>query len=176
MNEVLHRLAQTLRMDRSAFVWMYLNDRATGDAVLLVLVTRFLMLMGFGIGPLTIISSSAGINVFFQAMLNALVFWLAFSGITFGASKYLFQGSGAYVVILRVVGFAYPTMLLVLISRELSSSPFVVLLTGSAWLLAIVARGLVYEANLETSRAVFAAVLGLVGWYLLAQILGWGII
>ena len=80
------------------------------------------------------------------------------------------------VVILRVVGFAYPTMLLVLISRELSSSPFVVLLTGSAWLLAIVARGLVYEANLETSKAVFAAVLGLVGWYLLAQILGWGII
>ncbi|NOX23982.1 MAG: hypothetical protein GXP36_12975 [Actinobacteria bacterium] len=176
MSEIMQRLVQTVRMERSAFVWMYLNDRATGDAVVLVLITRFLILLGTGFQPLGFVTSTSGMNIFLQSMLSAFVFWLAYSGITFGASKYLFQGGGSYVVVLRTVGFAFPTMLLILVSRELSRSPFVVLLVGAIWLLAIVSRGLVYEANLDSSKAVFAAVLGLVGWYIVAQIFGWGLI
>ncbi|HDL41991.1 MAG TPA: hypothetical protein ENG98_03125 [Actinobacteria bacterium] len=176
MSEIMHRLAQTIRMERSAFVWMYLNDRATGDAVLLVLVTRFLILLGTGFKPLGFVTSASGMNIFLQSMLSAFVFWLAYSGVTFAVAKYLFQGGGSYVVILRTVGFAFPTMLLILVSRELFSSAFLVLLVGSLWLLAIVSRGLVYEADLDSNKAVFSAVLGLVGWFIVARVLGWGLI
>ncbi len=54
MAETLRRMVETFGLKREAFVWMDLNDRATGDALILVVVTRLLILVGFGsrlLGP-----------------------------------------------------------------------------------------------------------------------------
>ncbi len=48
MAEALKALLKAMRLDRDAFVWMDFNDRATGDALVLVVVTRFLILLGLG--------------------------------------------------------------------------------------------------------------------------------
>ncbi len=49
-------------------------------------------------------------------MLNAAVFWLGYSGITYAAARFMFDGDGGYATVLRVAGFAYPTLLLLLVT------------------------------------------------------------
>jgi len=48
MGAVLQRFIETIRFDREAFVWMEFNDRATGDALILVVITQVLMLIAGG--------------------------------------------------------------------------------------------------------------------------------
>ena len=48
MGVVLNRLLQTIRFDRDAFVWMEFNDRATGDALIIVAVTEVLFIIAGG--------------------------------------------------------------------------------------------------------------------------------
>ncbi|MBT8213007.1 MAG: hypothetical protein KJN71_07660, partial [Acidimicrobiia bacterium] len=45
---ILRRLVQALRFDRDAFVWMDFEDRASGDAFMLVVITRVLIQIGIG--------------------------------------------------------------------------------------------------------------------------------
>ena len=46
MRQTMRRLLQTVRFERDAVVWMDFDDRATGDAFILVAVTRFLLFLG----------------------------------------------------------------------------------------------------------------------------------
>ena len=54
MGQVASRLLQTLRLERQAYVWMDFNDRATGDALMLVAISQVLLFAGFagGLGSL----------------------------------------------------------------------------------------------------------------------------
>lgn len=174
--EALKRLLQTIRFERDAFVWMDFNDRATGDAFVFVGVTRFLILLGMAWRIIGFVGPIAGFEILIQAVLNALIFWLMYAGIAFAATKYLFQGPGNYAVFLRITGFAYPTLLLVIFTDRLGLGPTAALVTGSIWFLAIVTMGVKYEGELPTERAALVAVAGLVGWIIVSAIFGRGII
>ncbi len=176
MAETLRRMVETFALKREAFVWMDLNDRATGDALILVVVTRLLILVGFGVSLLGAATSISGLEALFRAMLNAAVFWLGYSGITYAAARFMFDGDGGYATVLRVAGFAYPTLLLFLVTGRVFSNLFVAFLVAAIWFLVIVAHGVraVFDLSLEKSLA--ASALGLAGWIVVASILGYGLV
>ena len=163
-------------MERDAFLWMDLNDRATGDAVIFVVVSRVLLLLGAGFSILGLATSVGGISLLLRSLVNALIFWLAFAGILLGVVRFLFQGEGSYPFYLRVVGFAYPTLLLIIFTGRLGLEPLVALLLGSVWFLAIVTSGIRYVSDLAPGRAAAAGGGAMIGWIVIAQILGRGLI
>ncbi len=112
MNEPMRRLLQAVRFERDAFVWMDFNDRATGDALIFVIVTRLLILLASGWSILGLATSVGGIETMVQAAINVAVFWLVYSGLVYATARFLLGGGGAYATTLRITGFAYPTLLL----------------------------------------------------------------
>lgn len=176
MGEALNRLLQAVRLDREAFVWMDFNDRATADGLIFVVVTRFLILLGGGWTILGLTTSTSGLRLLILSILNALIFWLAYSGLTYAITKFLLDGSGQFAVFLRMAGFAYPTLLLTVFTARLGLTPIAALVLGSVWFIAVVTRGVTYESDLPPQRAVLAAAGGLIGWIILSTILSRGII
>jgi hypothetical protein len=172
----MNRLLQAVRFEREAFVWMDLNDRATGDALVLVIVTRVLLLLGFGFSILGLTTSLGGLELVLTSMINTAVFWLAYSGLVYAASRFLFNGEGSYATTLRITGFAFPTLLLLIFTENVISNGALAFIVGSAWFLAVVAQGMRATADLPLERAAAAAGAGLVGWIIVASIFGNGLI
>jgi len=166
---VFHRLLQTIKLERDAFVWMDFNDRATGDGAILVAITQVLLALGTGVSighmlrnPLDIVA----------ILLSGGVFWLLYSGATYAIVHYLLNGHGAFPMYLRISGFAYPTLLVLIFARLLFDYDqfALILVVGAAWFVVIVARGISYVSDLATSRALVAAVGGYVAVVIVQQI------
>lgn len=169
MGEVLHRLLQAIRFDRDAYVWMDLNDRATGDALILVAVTQLLLIVARGASVFGLVG---GLPAVVSELIGAAVFWLIYSGLVYAAAKYLFQGDGAFATFLRITGFAYPTLLLLIFTERIVGNALLAFVLGSLWFLAVVTYGVHYIADLALERAAASAVLGIIGWVIVSAILG----
>lgn len=158
----MRRIVEAARFDREAFLWMIWNDRAVGDAALIVIAVE----AAFSI-------ALAGLNllVFFAFLISGLIFWLVFSGFTYGAAKYLFQGHGRYQHVMSIVGFAYPARLVILALLYFTGYP-VALLIGSVWFLAIVAHGTKEAMELPFQQSALAAAAGFVGFLVFSAIFG----
>jgi hypothetical protein len=167
MGAVLQRFVEAIRFDREAFVWMEFNDRATGDALVLVVVTEILLLIAGGIPLLGLF---AGFSGTVAALVSMAIFWLVFSAIVYAAVKYLFRGDGIYAYYLRLTGFAIPTLLLGIFTNWLIGSDPIAAFVGSLWFLAVVAYGTHYIADLPLPQAGAAALAGYVGWFILQTI------
>jgi hypothetical protein len=167
MGAVFQRFIEAIRFDREAFVWMEFNDRATGDALVLVVITEILLLIAGGIPLLGLV---AGFSGTLSALVSTAIFWLVFSAIVFATAKYLFKGDGIYAYYLRLVGFAFPTLLLGIFTNWLIASDPLAALVGSLWFLAVVAYGTHYIGDLPLPQAGVAAVAGYVGWFILQSI------
>ncbi len=137
---------------------MDFNDRATGDAAILVVITQVLISLGLGrslfdlLNPLTL----------FQLLLSALFTWVIYSGAVYLVSRYLLDGSGQYAIYLRITGFAFPTLLLIVFTALIIPTATLALLAGGAWFVIVVANGLMYTADIPLPKAVMAAVGGFV--------------
>ncbi len=171
MKQALRRLLQAVRFERDAFVWMDFEDRATGDALVLVAVSRLLIQLGFGYSLLGLTTSLRGLELVLNIAITAAVFWLAYSGLVHAISKFLLDGEGSYATVLRITGFAFPTLLLLIVSVQIFGNDIVALLVGSVWFLAVVAHGVRYAAGLALQRAALAAGGGLLGWIIIVSIL-----
>jgi len=111
-----------------------------------------------------------------QAIINALSYSLVFSGVAYAATKYLLGGSGNYAVFLRMTGFAYPTLLVVIFTSQIDLPTYAALVAGSLWFLAVITRGINVEGDLPLPQAALAAVAGFVGTTIILSILGRGVI
>ena len=162
MGDALRRLLQAVRFERDAFVWMDFNDRATGDALIFVVLTALGQLAAETGSLLRFGTSTSGINVLFEVIIRNLFFWLALAGVLLFVVRMLFQAPGKYALLLRVVGFAYPTLLVGIgVSRlGLPETPAVIL--GLIWFVAVIANGVRYESELPTPRAYGSVVLAVV--------------
>lgn len=173
MGVVLSRLLQTVKLQRDAFVWMDFNDRATGDAAIFVVVTEVLVLLAAG-------NSLFGLALNFvnliYSLLFALVAWLIYSGLTYAAARFVFQGDGSFATFLRIAGFAAPTLLLLIFTALVIPSGFLALIAGSVWFLAIVSAGVRYIADLMLWQAALSAVLGLAGLVIVQAIFSGGVL
>lgn len=158
MGEVASRFFQTIRLERAAYVWMDFNDRATGDALILVVITQILMFAGFagGLGSLF----NVGLwELLISFALGGLVQWLLYSAIAWAIVHYVVQGGGEFATYLRFTGFAFPTTLISLaVAIVLGETGLVPFVAGFAWFLAIIARGVEYESDLPQGRAWVVAI------------------
>jgi hypothetical protein len=165
---VLSRLLQTIKLERDAFVWMDFNDRATGDAAILVAGTQVLISIGLGLSIGQLINPLTLLNI----LLGGLFFWVVYSGATYAVSKYLFDGHGSYAIYLRITGFAYPTLLVIVFVNFFIANPLIVLIASGAWFVLIVANGLTYVADLSIAKAGASAIGGYVLMVVVQTILG----
>ncbi len=169
MGVVLNRLLQTIRFDRDAFVWMDFNDRATGDALIIVAITQVLFLFAGGTSLFGLVT---GLFSVLSALLSSVMFWLIYSGLVYAVAVYLFRGDGHYPVYLRITGFAFPTLLLTIATTQIFGGGLIGTLVGSLWFLLVVAYGTHYISDLPLDRSIVAAVLGWAGWIVVSTILG----
>jgi len=169
MGVVLNRLLQTIRFDRDAFVWMDFNDRATGDALILVAITEVLIIIAGGTPLFGLVTGLADV---LYALLSTVMFWLIYSGLVYAIAVYLFRGDGQYAIYLRIAGFAFPTLLLTIATTQIFGTGLIGVLVGSLWFLLVVAYGTHYISDLPLDRSIVAAVLAWAGWIVVSSILG----
>lgn len=155
---VFSRLLQTIKLERDAFVWMDFNDRATGDAAILVAITQILLTLGLGTSLLTLLNPV----VLIQVLLGALFMWVIYSGAVYAISRFLLDASGHYAIYLRITGFAYPTLLLIVFTTLVIPWGLLAIFLGGAWFVVVVANGLTYTVDLPFQKAIVAAIGGLI--------------
>jgi len=157
---VFQRLLQTIKLERDAFVWMDFNDRATGDAAILVAGTQVLILLGTGSSIFDVLFNPVRL---ISALISALFFWLIYTGATYAVVRYIFDGEGSFPTMLRITGFAYPTLLVLIATNLLLPNSFSLsLLLGGAWFMVVVANGVLYIADLPIFKAFLASIGGFV--------------
>ena len=158
MGEVASRFLQTIRLERQAFVWMDFNDRATGDALVLVAITQVLMFAGFA-GGLGSVFNIGLWDLLIGLILSGLVQWLLYSAIAWALARYIAQAPGQYATYLRFTGFAFPTTLVTIaVAIVIGEAGLIPFIAGFAWFLAIIARGIEYESDLPAPRAWLVAI------------------
>ena len=168
MGVVFSRLLQTVKLERDAFVWMDFNDRATGDAAILVAITQVLLAFATGVSLLDLLNPVNLIRI----MIAGLFFWLIYSGATYAIARFIFEGGGTYPFYLRVAGFAYPTLLMTIFGNFLFDNFALVLLVGAALFIVVVATGVSYVSDLDRLKAYGAAIGGYAAVVVIQTILG----
>jgi hypothetical protein len=176
VGEAFKRLLQAVRFERDAFVWMDFNDRASGDAMILVLLTSLGLVLARGFTVFGLVTSTTGVSYLFGSLVSSAIFWLAYAGLVYFVVTRLFQASGSYAIFLRIVGFAFPTLLLLIFTARLGLGGLPGFLLGAVWFLAIVTQGIRYDSELPVEKAAAAAGLSMVLWVVVAQIFGRNII
>lgn len=176
MRVAFKRLLQTIRFERDAFVWMDFEDRATGDGLILVAITSLGLTLASGFTLFGLVSSTSGIDLLIGTLVSSAVFWLAYAGLVYFVVTRLFQASGTYALFLRIVGFTFPTMLLLIFTSRLGLGGLLGFLVGAVWFLAIVTKGVQYDSDLPIEKAAGAVGLAMVMWVIIAQIFGRSII
>ncbi|MEZ5174666.1 MAG: YIP1 family protein [Acidimicrobiia bacterium] len=166
---VFHRLFQTIKLERDAFVWMDFNDRATGDAAILVGITQVLLVIGTGTSLGRLVAHPFDIV---SLLISAAIFWLLYAAATYAIVRFLLDGHGSFPLYLRIAGFAYPTLLLLVFSNLLFSYDqfILILVVGAAWFVLIMARGVSYASDFPTSKALVASVGGYIAVLIVQQV------
>jgi len=163
---VFSRLLQAVKLERDAFVWMDFNDRATGDAVILVAITQVLLALGTGASLLDLLNP---VNLA-SLLLSGLIFWLIYAGATYAITKFLLEGDGSVATYFRIAGFAYPTLLLLIFAAFLVDGYRLTLLIGAAWFIVVVAFGVMYVGDVTREKAFLAAIGGYVAVFTIQAI------
>jgi hypothetical protein len=161
VGEAFRRLLQAVRLERDSFVWMDFNDRATADALILVLFTELFQQLPADT-LLSRATSASGINRIFAEVVHGFVFWLGFAGVLLFVVRLLYNAPAKYPLLLRVVGFAYPTLLVGTFVPSLGLPDVVSRVAGLLWFIAVVVRGVRYESDLGTARSCGSVALALV--------------
>ena len=158
MREVLTRLRQTLLLEREAFVWMDFNDRATGDALLLVITTGFLKFVLFYRGFRSRFITSGAIDTAISFLIGNLIQWLVLSFIAWAIVRYFIQAEGNIALYLRMTGFVHATTVLAfVVAYATNSFGLLAFLAGFAWFVVIMGRGIEYASSIDRQRATFVA-------------------
>lgn len=147
---------------------MDFNDRATGDAAILVAITQILLAIATGVSLLGLLNPVTLIRI----MIAGLIFWLIYSGATYAIVRFIFEGSGTYPFYLRVSGFAYPTLLMTIFGNFLFDNFALILLVGAALFIVVVATGVSYVADIDRAKAYGAAIGGYAAVVVIQTILG----
>lgn len=173
MRDIGSRLLRTLRVERENFVWMDFNDRATGDAFYLVVLTGLLTFLGMSsLGILNLLTSAGAVLAVAFVMLGAVIAWLITAGITYAIVRHGFQEDHNFPGILRISGYAYPTQLLLVFFAQIGvENPILLFLASSVWFVFIVAKGIVATSDLPFDKSLFASAGGVVGAIIIRSIL-----
>lgn len=163
VGSILRRSIQAVLLKRDVFLWMYFESSATGDALILVAATGLILALA---GP-----ASLTVSLIFQVLINSLFMWLVVTALVWASAKFILEANGEYAPVLRVVGFATPTLLVWLVTVRFFDNALGIIV-GALWFLAVIAAGLRVVMEMPLERAWAAAAMGFVGWLLLQILLG----
>jgi len=161
MTKILTRFIQAATLRREAFLWMYFEGQATGDALVLVAITALVL-------P-AVVFGDLNLSLYIQVVIRSLFAWLIVSALVWASARWLFEGHGEYAGVLRVVGFAFPTLLVLLVTIPVLEGLLGVAV-GSLWFVTVIAAGLQVVMEMPQNRSWGAALVGFAGWVILQQI------
>lgn len=176
MDRIFRNALGALRLDRQTYVRLFLDDYATADAVLIVVaVSVGRLAAALVLGNLVVLGLIQGL---IQITINELIRWMVAALLMWLVSTKLLGGIGRIPATVGLVGYAYlpfvfaPIVRLVLGLVGLDGFGVFVEVGASLWMglgLVVVGQALF---DLPRDRAAMAAILSVVGWWLVTALLG----
>ena len=179
---MINRIKGVLFLEPAAFEEVEHDEKATGQAALIVVVASILAAIGASSGPFfsslalgnnpwnVSFGSGSALIIFLGVIFWSILAWLVWAAATYFMGTKIFHGEATYGEMLRVTGFAYaPLAFLVL--GAIPCIGFAISLVISVWALAAVFIGVREGLDLNFGRTLVAVI---VGWFIYA--IGMGIL
>lgn len=179
---MITRLKGILSLDPSVFEEVEHDEKATGQAALIVIVSSLLAALGYSLDHLfqttapaqspwlASLGTSSVLVVFLGIAIWSILAWLVWSAVTYFIGAKIFHGEGTFIGMLRVTGFAFAPLAFMILGVIPVIGLFISFLVIAWTLVAVfigVRQGL--ELNLNKSLATV-----FVGWFIYA--IGMGIL
>ncbi|MHC4373912.1 MAG: YIP1 family protein [Planctomycetota bacterium] len=172
--KMVSRIKGILLLDQDTFREVEHDEKATGQAALIVIVASILSALGVSFGPV-IFQPGVGTAVsplfkFLGIAFWAVVAWFVWSAVTYFIGTRIFHGEATYGEMLRVTGFAFAPMAFMILSA-IPCIGLAIALVVSVWALGAVLMGVREGLDLDFGRTLVTVI---VGWFLYA--IGMGIL
>ena len=171
---MINRIKGVLFLDSEAFKEIEGDEKATGQAALIVIVASILAALGISFGHVVfnpgVAPTVSPILKLVGVVFWGLAAWLVWSGVTYYIGTKIFHGVSTYGEMLRVVGFAY-TPIAFLILSVIPVFGLAIALLASVWAFAAVFIGVKEGLDLDSGPTLATV---LVGWFI--YLIGMGIL
>jgi len=179
---MINRIKGVLLLDSAVFDEVEHDEKATGQAALIVIVASILAAIGassgtffsslaMGHNPWNVsFGSGSAVMIFLGVIFWSIIAWLVWAAVTYFIGSKIFHGEATYGEMLRVTGFAYAPLAF-LILGAISCIGFAISLVISVWALAAVFVGVREGLDLDVGRT---AVTVIAGWFV--YLIGMGIL
>jgi hypothetical protein len=166
---MLSRIKGVLLLESEAFKEVEHDEKATGQAALVVIVASILAAMGAasdpfvgalasGLSPWSFGSGSA-LVVLLGVIIWSILAWLVWAFATYLIGAKIFHGKATYGEMLRVTGFAYAPLAFMVLSA-IPCIGFAISLIVSVWALAAVFVGVREGIDLDFGRTLVTVIVG----------------
>jgi hypothetical protein len=162
---MIRQVIRASTFNRDAYLRAVLSPNAAGDA--LIIVAAVYLVMAVAILPF----DDFDLAGYLRIVISGGFSWLILSGAIYLVGRYGLEGEGSFQGVLAMTALAHPVLLLVLAARAVGLSPFLALLAGTVWFLAILVAGTRVALDLVLERAVLAVAGGYVLWLLFSRFL-----
>ena len=166
------RMIRAARLDVTLYEEVEADNTATGQALIVVLLSSICSGIGTGISEALAGHGSSGISVgLFGGLFSAFIVWLAWSYITYFVGTQVFGGSASFSELLRAIGFAdSPRVLLIFSFVPILGR----LLSFAVWIWGLVAMVVAVRQALDfsTGKAVLTCIVGWIAALILLVIIG----
>ena len=167
---MINRIKGVLLLDSAVFEEVEHDEKATGQAALIVIVASILAAVGASSGPFITRGINSGLVVFLGIVFWSILAWLVWAAATYFIGAKIFHGKATYGEMLRVTGFAYAPLAFMVLGA-IPCVGFAISLVVSVWALAAVFVGVREGLDLDFGRTLVTVI---VGWFIYA--IGMGIL
>ena len=171
---MINRIKGVLYLDEDTFEEIEHDENATGQAALVVIVASLLGALGISFGPAVLQAVKPGtgsaIVNFFVIVIWSVVAWLLWAAVTYIIGTKIFHGDATYGEMLRVTGFAFAPLALMIFSA-IPCIGLAIALVVIVWSFGAVFIAVRSGLDLDFARTLATV---FIGWFLYA--IGMGII
>ena len=174
MSQLVNRMVRAAMLDVNLYEEVEADTRATGQALIVVLIYSICAGIGSALVDLSKISAGHFFWGLFVGLLTALIFWLIWSLITYFVGTTIFRGpetSATYGELLRTIGFsATPGILMIF-----AFVPFIgwlISLVAWVWMLIAMVIAVRQALDFTTWRAIGTCAVGGIAYLVFALLLG----
>jgi hypothetical protein len=179
---MINRIKGVLFLDSAAFKEVEHDEKATGQAALIVVAASILAAIGASSGPffsslalgnnpwIVDFGSGSALIIFLGVIFWSILAWLIWAAATYFMGSKIYHGKATYGEMLRVTGFAYAPLAFMILGA-IPCIGFAISLVVSVWALAAVFVGVREGLDLNFSRTLVTVI---VGWFIYS--IGMGIL
>ncbi|HEY8476473.1 MAG TPA: YIP1 family protein [Chloroflexota bacterium] len=164
------RMIRAARLESSLYEEVERDTDATSQALLVVVIVSVAAGLAAALAQLALGRPGAAVLGLVGGVVQTLLGWAIWSGLTYVIGANLFGGRATYGELLRTLGFAYaPGVLLIL-----SFIPVLGALIGLVVFIWVVIAGVIavrQALDFDTGRAILTVVVAFIGYIILAAIL-----